>query len=138
MVNSVPTFVLFDCGATHFFVSCRFTKALKFSPVYLKETYRVYVPNERVLVSNLLHQGYRVEIGNEELSANLTQTNMVDFDIILRMDCLSKNYALVGCRGKHTYFGILGLDVFSFQGFARDKGKLSRPIISTVRTRKCI
>lgn len=39
LVNSVPGFVLFNCGATHSFVSHIFSEALKSTPTYLKENY---------------------------------------------------------------------------------------------------
>lgn len=46
------------------------------------------IPNGRVLVSNMLYQGCRVEISKEVLSADLIQINMVNFDIILGMEWL--------------------------------------------------
>lgn len=64
LVNSVPAFVLIDCGASHSFVSKKLSKSFKKSPQTTIEPYRVRVstPGNRVLVSDLVYPKCPVEI----------------------------------------------------------------------------
>ncbi|XP_073277682.1 uncharacterized protein [Primulina huaijiensis] len=100
LINNIPTYVLFDCGATHSFLSKKFAKKLGTQSDNLEEPYRVANPANRILETLTIYRDISVLIENQNFKANLIQLNMVEFDIILGMDWLSKNHALVHCHGK--------------------------------------
>ena len=45
-----------------------------------------------------------VEIGKRVLLVDLIELAVFDFDVILRMDWLSKNYASIDCNNKYIWF----------------------------------
>ena len=71
MINSVPASVLFDCGASHSFISRRFAKVVNVLPEYLKDDYCVSIPDGRTLVSNVVYKSCWVDIDEEKLSVDL-------------------------------------------------------------------
>ena len=74
--------MLFEYGASHFFC----VSTLGTNSTFLVDYYRVSIPCGKVLVFNLIHKEYGIEIDEDKLSVDLVQINMVDFDIILDMD----------------------------------------------------
>ena len=86
LVNSTFAYVLFDCDATHSFVTRKFVNTVDVQPKWLDNLYHVSAPGDRVLVSYLKYNNFLVEIESRTLQANLFQINMSDFDIILGMD----------------------------------------------------
>ncbi|XP_073318139.1 uncharacterized protein [Primulina huaijiensis] len=100
LINNIPAYVLFDCGATHSFMSKRFAKKLGAKPDNLEEPYRVAIPANRILETRTLYQNISVLIENQNFKANLIELKIVEFDVILGMDRLAKNYALVYCHEK--------------------------------------
>ncbi|XP_073270998.1 uncharacterized protein [Primulina huaijiensis] len=101
-INEMPAYVLFDSGATHSFISKRFTKKLGLTPELLVEPFRVATPTSKTIETHRVHQKYKICINEHIFQAELIQLNMVEFDIILGMDWLSKNHALVDCRMKNV------------------------------------
>ncbi|XP_073313425.1 uncharacterized protein [Primulina huaijiensis] len=85
-INNMPAYVLFDCGATHSFMSKRFAKKLGTKPDNLEEPYRVATLANRILETRTLYRDIGVLIDNQNFKANLIQLNMVEFDVILGMD----------------------------------------------------
>ena len=57
------------------------------------------------------------------------------FDVILGIDCLSKHYARVDCKGKVVQFYRSGKDIIEFQG---EKTKGVKRIISGVKAHRLI
>ncbi|XP_073017053.1 uncharacterized protein [Primulina eburnea] len=98
LINNIHAYVLFDCGDTHSFVSKRFAKKLGAKPDNLEEPYRVATPANRILETRTLYQNISVLIEDQNFKANLIQLNMVEFDVILGMDWLAKNHAIVDCH----------------------------------------
>ncbi|XP_075478816.1 uncharacterized protein LOC142519670 [Primulina tabacum] len=99
-IQKVPSYVLFDCGATHSFISKRFAKKLGRKPDKLAEPFRIATPTSRAVETHEIYRDCRISISNQPFSADLIQLIMVDFDIILGMDWLAKNNAIVDCKGK--------------------------------------
>src|SRR5262249_28298306 len=60
---------------------------------------------------------------------------MLNFDVILGMDWLSKNYATIDCYKKCIVFKLLGEDEFVFQG---DRSEIPTNLISVVRVGKLL
>ncbi|XP_075481237.1 uncharacterized protein LOC142521950 [Primulina tabacum] len=85
-VNEMPTYVLFDSGATHSFISKRFTKKLGLTPELLVEPFRVATPTSKTVETHRVHRKCKICINEHLFQAELIQLNMVEFDIILGMD----------------------------------------------------
>ncbi|XP_073305845.1 uncharacterized protein [Primulina huaijiensis] len=98
LIQSVPAYVLFDCGATHSFMSKRFAKKLGRKSDKLIEPFRIATPTIRAIETDEIYRDCIVRIGEQTFSADLIQLIMVDFDIILGMDWLARNSAIVYCR----------------------------------------
>ncbi|XP_073288809.1 uncharacterized protein [Primulina huaijiensis] len=77
LINNIPAYVLFDCGATHSFMSKRFAKKLGTMPDNLEEQYRVATPANRTLETRTLYRDIGVLIENQSFKANLIQLSMV-------------------------------------------------------------
>ncbi|XP_075499325.1 uncharacterized protein LOC142537717 [Primulina tabacum] len=102
LIQKVSAYALFDCGATHFFMSKRLAKKLELKPELLAEPFRIATPTSKAIETHEIHRDYLISIGNHTFSADLIQLVMADFDIILGMDWLARNNALVNCKGKRV------------------------------------
>ncbi|XP_073271009.1 uncharacterized protein [Primulina huaijiensis] len=71
LINNIPAYVLFDCGATHSFMSKRFAKKLGAKSDNLEEPYRVATPANRILKTRTLYRDIGVLIDNQSFKANL-------------------------------------------------------------------
>ncbi|XP_075504512.1 uncharacterized protein LOC142541953 [Primulina tabacum] len=98
LINKMHAYVLFDCGATHSFVSKIFAKKLKLKGETLSEPLRVAKSASKMIETYRVHQNCKICIGNQIFKAKLIQLNMAEFDTILGMDWLVKNHALVVCQ----------------------------------------
>ncbi|XP_075487942.1 uncharacterized protein LOC142527112 [Primulina tabacum] len=101
-VNEMPAYVLFDSGATHSFISKRFTKKLGLTPEILVEPFRVATLTSKTIEKHRVHRKCKICINEHIFQAELIQLNMMEFDVILGMNWLSKNHALVDCRMKNV------------------------------------
>ncbi|XP_075486444.1 uncharacterized protein LOC142526055 [Primulina tabacum] len=101
-INEMPAYVLFDSDATHSFISKKFTKKLELTPEILVEPFRVATHTSKTIETHRVHRKCKICINEHLFQAELIQQNMVEFDVILEMDWLSKNHALVDCRMKNV------------------------------------
>ncbi|XP_073315853.1 uncharacterized protein [Primulina huaijiensis] len=76
LINNIPAYVLFDCGATHSFMSKRFAKKLGAKPDNLEEPYSVSTPANRILETRTLYRDIGVLIDNQSFKANLIHLNI--------------------------------------------------------------
>ncbi|XP_073030791.1 uncharacterized protein [Primulina eburnea] len=100
LIQQVSAYALFDCGATHSFISKRFAKKLGCKPEKLNEPFLIATPTSRVIETHEIYRDCKISISEQTFSANLKQLIMVDFDVILGMDWLARNNAIVDCKGK--------------------------------------
>ncbi|XP_057416627.1 uncharacterized protein LOC130711144 [Lotus japonicus] len=108
--------VLFDPGATHFFVSVWFASQIGKCSCPLKDTLVVATPLGENLLADSIYPSCEVFVEDRKLLADLITLDMVDFDVILGMDWLASHYATVDCRNKVVRFDMPGEPSFSFQG----------------------
>ncbi|XP_073042002.1 uncharacterized protein [Primulina eburnea] len=101
-IQQVAAYVLFDCGATHSFMSKRFAKKLKSRPVKLTEPFRIATPTSRAIETDEIYRDCKISISDQPFSVDLIQLIMVDLDVILGMDWLARNNAIVDCKGKEV------------------------------------
>ncbi|XP_073300254.1 uncharacterized protein [Primulina huaijiensis] len=113
-------------------MSKRFAKKLGTKPNKLEEPYRVATPANRILETHTLYRDISVLIENQNFKANLIQLNMVEFDVILGMDWLANNHALVDCHGNTVTIQALHQEKLLFH----DKTKEQKTLISASQTCK--
>ena len=68
-----------------------------------------------------------------ELVADLVPFDVIDFEVILGMDQLTRHYAIFDCREKVVIFRISNDDEFRFRG---DKSSMPQNLIPAITTRK--
>ncbi|XP_075478873.1 uncharacterized protein LOC142519729 [Primulina tabacum] len=102
LLNEIHAYTLFDCRATHSFVSRRFAKKLQLDHEILSEPLRVATPASKTIETHKVYRNCQICISKQIFDAELVQLNMIEFDVILRMDWLAKNHAIVECQKKDT------------------------------------
>ncbi|XP_075481158.1 uncharacterized protein LOC142521869 [Primulina tabacum] len=85
LLNKMPANALFDCGATHSFVSKRFAKKLKLEHETLSELLRVATPASKTIETQKVYRNCKIRIGKQNFEAELIQLKMNEFDINLGM-----------------------------------------------------
>ncbi|XP_024017802.1 uncharacterized protein LOC112090532, partial [Morus notabilis] len=83
-------------GATHSFVSSSFVQTLKLKSENLKVPMTLNSPLGCVEVMSVC-KSCEITIGSERLRADLISLSMTLFDVVLRMDWLSRHGAIVDC-----------------------------------------
>ncbi|XP_073131420.1 uncharacterized protein [Henckelia pumila] len=77
LINQFPAYVLFDCGATHSFISKIFSKKLRLEPEMFVEPYRVSTPTSKTIETYKVHRNCNICINKHTFEASLIQLNMV-------------------------------------------------------------
>ncbi|XP_073317265.1 uncharacterized protein [Primulina huaijiensis] len=134
LINKMPIYVLFDCGATHSFVSKRFAKKLKLEGETLSEPLRVATPASKTIETYKVHRNCKICISNQIVKAELIQLNMAEFDAILGMDWLATNHALVDCQKKSVKLRTPNHEKIIYHG----RSKESKSLLSASQTWKAM
>jgi len=109
-------FVLFDSGSTHSFVSDAFVRQACVELEPLGFELCVATPSGvSMLASSRVKHG-QIQISDEILEATLIVLSMSGFDVILGMDWLAENHALIDCRRKEVVFRPPLRPSFKFRG----------------------
>ncbi|XP_073153756.1 uncharacterized protein [Henckelia pumila] len=124
LINKTSAYVLFDCGATHSFISKRFAKKLGLTPEILEEPFRVATPTSKTIETHRVHRDCVINISEHVFQAELIQLPMVEFDAILGMDWLANNHALVDCRMKNVKLRTANHDEVIYHGKFKDQKSL--------------
>ncbi|XP_073017937.1 uncharacterized protein [Primulina eburnea] len=134
IINKISAYVLFDCGATHSFISKRFTKKLGAIPEILVEPFRIATPTSKTIETQKIHRNCIVYINENTFNAELIQVNMVEFDVILGMDWLSKSHAIVDWRRKIIKLRTPSQKEITYHG----KAKKRKSLLSASQTWKAM
>lgn len=126
-INSINAYVLFDFGSSHCFVSKRFVKSLNLIPEKLDEPLFVSTPVKKIEVADSWIRNCVLLLEGREMVANLALLDMHDFDVILGMDWLSRNYAFIDCSQGKVTFQIPGQPEFCIQN-CKERGVLATMI----------
>ncbi|GFZ10833.1 hypothetical protein Acr_22g0002310 [Actinidia rufa] len=113
--NSWAT-VLIDTGASCSFIASAFAFALGLEVDLLDSTLLVDTPVGGVVLLNRVCRGCVLVIADRRIEADLVVMDMSGFDIILGMDWLSSNRAIVDCFRRRVTITISSGDSFYFMG----------------------
>ena len=97
LVDKLKAKVLFDSGATHSFISSYFAKTLAMDRVMMKDPLAIGIPVGRTIEVKYVFPACVVEIDSKVYLVDLIELDVLDFDVVLGMDWLSKNYASIDC-----------------------------------------
>ncbi|XP_009766081.1 uncharacterized protein [Nicotiana sylvestris] len=105
-VCSFDALALIDPGSIHSYVSSYF--ALRFSrqPELLNDLFLVATPVGESLLAEYVYRACQIRVEGRDTLADLIILDMIDFDILMEMDCLSSCYAIVDCHAKIVKFEI--------------------------------
>ena len=95
-------YALVNPGATYSFISIPFTKRHQIESQPIDGRMVVSVPNGDTMISVRIVLGNRLVIQNKDFPADLIVLGILDFDIVLGMDRLSRHRATLDCYKKEV------------------------------------
>ena len=128
-------YALIDYGASHSFVYTLFVKKLDMEPVLLNKVCVVYLPSGDNLTSRFSFKEVPVKVTGRGFPVDLIVLEMVDYDMILGVDWLSKYNATIFCRRKKVVFQPLEGEVFEYKGTPRGN---KWPVVSAMKASKML
>ena len=121
LVSGVFALVLFDSGATISFVASSFASRINLRGS-LPVSSVITLPSGEEFICQREFRGVPIVIAGEQATADLKEFPLMEFDVILGMDWLSKYRATIRCRDQSvTFRGIQGNRV-TYSGLVLKKG----------------
>ncbi|GJR71311.1 putative reverse transcriptase domain-containing protein [Tanacetum coccineum] len=100
LLNDHHAYMLFDSGADRSFVSNTFSALLDIIPSALDVSYAVELADGRTLETNTMLRGCTLGLLGNPINIDLMPINLDRFDVIIGMDWLAKNHAVIVCDEK--------------------------------------
>ncbi|GJW48899.1 reverse transcriptase domain-containing protein [Tanacetum coccineum] len=100
LLNDHYASVLFDSGAERSFVSIEFTPFIDIAPSALNTSYEVELADGKIVSTNTILRGCTLALFSHMFKIDLLPTRLGSFDVIVRMDWLSYNRAVIVCYEK--------------------------------------
>ncbi|GJZ50622.1 putative reverse transcriptase domain-containing protein [Tanacetum coccineum] len=136
LLNNHYAFILFDLGADQSFVSTTFSTLLDVTPDTLDVSYAVELADGRIAETNTILRGCTIGLLGHPFNIDLMPVELGSFDVIIGMDWLANNHALIVFDEKIVRVPF-GDKILIVRGDQSDKGKKSTlSIISCVKTQK--
>ncbi|GKA87523.1 putative reverse transcriptase domain-containing protein [Tanacetum coccineum] len=92
--------VLFDSGANYNFISTNFLPLINMKPSVISPGYEIEIASGLKVVTNMIVRGCRLELEGYAFIIDLIPFGHGSFDVIVRMDWLSKLRAKIVCFEK--------------------------------------
>ncbi|GJW67682.1 putative reverse transcriptase domain-containing protein, partial [Tanacetum coccineum] len=108
--------VLFDSGADFSFISIEFAPLLNVKPSIVNPGYVIEVADGKKVEVDRIIRDYKLELGNSLFSINLIPLGHGSFDVIVGMDWLSQNEAVIVCHEKVVEIPLEGIGILRVQG----------------------
>ncbi|GKE12670.1 putative reverse transcriptase domain-containing protein [Tanacetum coccineum] len=138
LLNDHHAYMLFDSGVDRSFVSNTFSALLDITPFALNVSYAVELADERTSETNTVLRGCTLGLLGHPFNINLTPIELGSFDVIIGMDWLAKNHAVIVYDEKIVHIPY-GNKILIVQGDKSDKEKKSTlSIISCAKAQKYI
>ncbi|GJZ88781.1 putative reverse transcriptase domain-containing protein [Tanacetum coccineum] len=138
LLNDHHAYMLFDSGADRSFVSNTFSALLDITPSALDVSYAVELADGRTSETNTVLRGCTLGLLGHPFNIDLMPIDLGSFDVIIGMDWLAKNHAVIVCDEKIVRIPY-GNEILIVQGDKSDKEKKSTlSIISCVKAQKYI
>ncbi|GJQ96448.1 putative reverse transcriptase domain-containing protein [Tanacetum coccineum] len=134
-IDDRTAFVLFDTGATHSIISTTFAKKLNMNPTPLIERVIISTPMKNHMLIDYEYVNCPIRFDDRIRPANLLPIHMLDFDVILGMDCLASHRATIDCYARTVIFGNVRQHEFVYHGSSPLK---SVKLISAMKARTLI
>ncbi|GJR31819.1 putative reverse transcriptase domain-containing protein [Tanacetum coccineum] len=136
LLNDHHAYMLFDSGADRSFVSNTFSTLLDIIPSALDVSYAVELADGRTSETSTVLRGCTLGLLGHPFNIDLMPIDLGSFDVIIGMDWLAKNHAVIVCDEKIVRIPY-GNEILIVQGDKSDKEKKSTlSIISCVKAQK--
>ncbi|GJY85689.1 putative reverse transcriptase domain-containing protein, partial [Tanacetum coccineum] len=136
LLNDHHAYMIFDSGADRSFVSNTFSTLLDITPYALDVSYAVELADGRTSETNTMLRGCTLGLLGHPFNIDLMPIELGSFDVIIGMDWLAKNHAVIVCDEKIVRIPY-GNEILIVQG---DKGakekKSTLSIISCEKAQK--
>nr|GEW38616.1 putative reverse transcriptase domain-containing protein [Tanacetum cinerariifolium] len=99
-LNNQFDIVLFDSGADFSFISSKFAPLLNVEPCIVNPGYVIEITSGESVEVDRVIRDCKLELGNSLLTIDLISFGHGSFDVIVGMDWLSKNKAVIVCHEK--------------------------------------
>ncbi|GJX37529.1 putative reverse transcriptase domain-containing protein [Tanacetum coccineum] len=124
LLNDHHAYMLFDSGADRSFVSNTFSALLDIIPSALDVSYAVELADGRTSETNTVLRGCTLGLLGHPFNIDLMPIDLGSFDVIIGMDWLAKNHAVIVCDEKIVRIPY-GNEILIVQGDKSDKEKKS-------------
>ncbi|GJR99199.1 putative reverse transcriptase domain-containing protein [Tanacetum coccineum] len=135
LLNDHHAYMLFDSGADRSFVSNTFSTLLDITPYALDVSYASELADGRTSETSIILRGCTLGLLGHPFNIDLMPIDLGSFDVIIGMDWLAKNHAVIVCDEKIVRIPY-GNEILIVQGDKRDEKKLALSIISCVKAQK--
>ncbi|GKE40111.1 putative reverse transcriptase domain-containing protein [Tanacetum coccineum] len=99
-LNNQFAIVLFDSGADFSFISTKFAPLLNVEPCIVNPGYAIQIADGKSVEVDRVIRDCKLELGNSLFTIDLIPLGYGSFDVIVGMDWLSKNKAVIVCHEK--------------------------------------
>ncbi|GJT34724.1 putative reverse transcriptase domain-containing protein [Tanacetum coccineum] len=136
LLNDHHAYMLFDSGADKSFISNTFSALLDITPYALDVSYAIELADGRTSETNTVFMGCTLGLLGHPFNIDLMPIELGSFDVIIGMDWLAKNHAVIVCDEKIVRIPY-GNEILIVQGDKGDKEKKSKlSIISCEKAQK--
>jgi Retroviral aspartyl protease len=104
-ISNSHAFIIIDTGASHSFISSLFVASCELPTEVRTRVMEVQTPLGRTIIVDRIYHEYMVRIACRDLVVDLTVLDMREFDVLLRLDWLSRHRAVVDCERRSMRFG---------------------------------
>ncbi|GJV86110.1 putative reverse transcriptase domain-containing protein [Tanacetum coccineum] len=124
LLNNHHAYMLFDSSADRSFVSNTFSTLLDIIPSALDVSYAVELADGRTSETSTVLRGCTLGLLGHPFNIDLMPIDLGNFDVIIGMDWLAKNHAVIVCEEKIVRIPY-GNEILIIQGDKSDKEKKS-------------
>nr|GEU58757.1 putative reverse transcriptase domain-containing protein [Tanacetum cinerariifolium] len=100
LLNKHYATALFDSGTDRSFVSTKFSTLINIKPVEIDTSYEVELADGKIVSTNNVLKGCALNLLNHSFPIDLMVIELGSFNVVIRMDWLSKNDAAILCGKK--------------------------------------